>query len=141
MRTEHGGAAVLEDVANRVEARVDSRRVLNFTLGDRHVEIASHEHLLVLKLEARDRYDRHRWVRARAGPRRTRQCPRAGSSSPIRCRTTKILSPAACRRPWSTARRKSTNADCRLYRPRQAAPRCIRGYLLTGRLPPPSLRR
>src|ERR1700722_10173377 len=60
MRTEHGGAAVLEDVANRVEARVDSRRVLNFTLGDRHVEIASHEHLLALELEARDRYNRHR---------------------------------------------------------------------------------
>src|ERR1700722_7486736 len=60
MRTEHGGAAVLEDVANRVEARVDSRRVLNLTLGDRHVEIASHEHLLALELEARDRYNRHR---------------------------------------------------------------------------------
>src|SRR5208337_4413293 len=60
MRAEHGRAAVLEDVANSVEARVDSRRVLDFPLGDRHVEIASHEHLLVFELEARDRYYGHR---------------------------------------------------------------------------------
>jgi hypothetical protein len=46
---------MLEDVADGVEARVDSRRVLDLALVDRHVEIASHQHLLVFQLKARDR--------------------------------------------------------------------------------------
>src|SRR5271156_4851350 len=108
---------MFENVANGVEARVDSRRVLDHALGDRHVEIASHQHLLVLELEVRDRLDGHRGPvslsQAKVDPPRKRRYPRAGSSSPIRCRTTKISCPSACRCPWSAARRKSTNADRR----------------------------
>src|SRR5260221_13415080 len=113
MRAEHRRSTVFENIPDGVEASVDSRRVLNLPLGDRHVEIASHEHLLVLEVEARDWYYGHRGFAAKAGPRRMRLCPRGGSGSPIRCRTTKRLSPTACRRPWSMERRKSTEPDCR----------------------------
>src|SRR5258708_12033279 len=59
VRTKYGAAAMLDNVANGVEASVDSPAILNFSLVDRHVEIAAHEHLLVFDFASLHRQTRH----------------------------------------------------------------------------------
>ncbi len=107
MRAQNRAAAVLNDMPNRIEARVDTSAILNFAVLERHVEIASHEHLLAFEVEAGDRSDRHLGDSLAApeiheskfttDPRRTRSRRRGDSNSPIRCRTTRKFSLIACR--------------------------------------------
>src|SRR5215475_11487086 len=59
MRTKHRHRAMLEDIANRIEAGVNSRRVGDLSLGQRDIEIAPDQNSLAFKLQLGNRNRRH----------------------------------------------------------------------------------
>src|SRR6185437_1641313 len=56
VRAEHRRAAVFENIADGVEARVDSRRIGDTPLVERHVKVASHQRLAAVKFKLCNRW-------------------------------------------------------------------------------------
>ena len=88
VRRDHEGCSAVEDLAERGQRRADAEVVGDTAGREWHVEVRADEDAASAEIaEVLERAEVHGRARARA--RRGRPGPRAGSSSPTRCRTSR----------------------------------------------------
>src|SRR5215472_15808632 len=74
MGTQDRRSAVTEDMANRVEARIDARIIGNYSLVQRHIEVTSDQDLLTLQRDLANRSCGHRRAPILARPSLQAMC-------------------------------------------------------------------